>query len=154
MKKLKSFRRFDMDQFELRRLHPYNASDIIAWNKLLQSSQTYFLQNCGAPARNDAAQKLFSDIPKGKTESDKYVFALFDGAQMIGFADLIRGYPRPEVVSIRLFIIAESHQGAGLGADLFARVAELTASWNCQEIQLGVCASNTNGLKFWQRAGF
>jgi GNAT superfamily N-acetyltransferase len=154
VKKQKTSRRPAKDRLEFRRLHPYSASDISAWNKLLHSSQKYFLQNFGTPARSDAAQRMFSEIPTGKTENDKYVFALCDDTQMFGFADLVRDYPRPEVASIRFFMIAESHRNTGLGTALFDKIVERVASWNCNEIQLGVCTTNTNGYKFWRRVGF
>ena len=141
-------------RFVFRRLDAHNPWDISALNALLQNSLEYFLQNNGTPVRPDAAQKLFADMPSGKTEQDKFMMALFCDSEMLGFADVMRGRPKPEIVVIRLFLISEKMQGKGLGTMMLAELGKLITSWNCSDIELGVCVLNKRGIRFWRKEGF
>jgi GNAT superfamily N-acetyltransferase len=145
---------FDLSPYVFRRIYPYDASDIVALNKLLQSSIQFFLFHTGAPARPDEAQRMFAEIPSGKTEQAKYVMALFDGSEMIGCADILREFPQKKTAVIKLLLLAESCQDQGLGGALLSQITELVGTWGCNEMHLGVCTGNKRGFKFWRRKGF
>jgi hypothetical protein len=46
------------------------------------------------PGQADA-QSTYPALPEGKTYDDKFVFGIYLGNEMVGCADLIRGYPNP-----------------------------------------------------------
>lgn len=108
-----------------------------------------------------AAKDLFAALPPGKTYADKFVLGLYSmtaetggGTAMIGCADLIRGYPEPDIAFIGLLLFAEAAQGAGYGPRALREIERLAAGWGCRRLRLAVIETNPRAIAFWRREGF
>ena len=93
-------------------------------------------------------------LPPGKSMDDKFVLGIFLDGRLVGCAEVLRGYPEPEVAYIGLLLFAEAHQGQGLGRKALGEVFDLAAGWGCGKVQLAVIASNRRAHAFWSREGF
>ncbi|OBS08692.1 GNAT family N-acetyltransferase [Acidihalobacter prosperus] len=136
------------------RLLHANRDDIDALQMLLEQAPGYSLtiQN-RLPAPGDAEQALL-DLPPGKTMDDKHFYAYLLHDNVIGCADLLRGYPEPDIAYIGLLLFAESHQGCGYGTLALENLRAQARHWNCGTLRIAVVEKNTQALKFWRRAGF
>ncbi len=61
-------------------------------------------------------------LPPGKSAADHYFFGIYLDNEMVGCADILRGYPDRKTAYLGLVLLAESHQHRGLGAQAFAEV--------------------------------
>jgi GNAT superfamily N-acetyltransferase len=74
---------------------------------------------------------------------------------MVGCADLIRGHPDAATAHVGLLLVAERHEGRGIGSAAFKELEALVRSWHsCSRLRLGVVRSNDRALRFWSRLGF
>ena len=105
------------------------------------------------PGGREALETL-NGLPPGKTPADKFVLGFFLGPDLIGCADLIRGYPTPEHAYIGLLLFSENQQNRGFGPKALAQIALVAARWGCPWIRLAVIATNTRAHAFWRRQGF
>jgi ribosomal protein S18 acetylase RimI-like enzyme len=130
------------------------SADREVLQRVLESAPGYAVKVTGAPPAPGAAESLLASLPEGKTYQDKFVFSLHAGDQVVGCADVLRGYPAPEKATIGLLVIAESYQGRGLGAAAYAELESRIRDWGCQTIRLAVVETNDQVLGFWEKAGF
>jgi GNAT superfamily N-acetyltransferase len=74
---------------------------------------------------------------------------------MIGCIDVIRGYPRPNTATIGLLLIAEGSQRKGIGSEAYRSIEAVIRSWRtCTTARIGVVATNSQVLPFWESLGF
>jgi GNAT superfamily N-acetyltransferase len=131
-----------------------NEADIDALYGLFQQAADYSLLVEGRlPTLQDARDELI-ELPPGKDLSDKFFGGFWMNDDLVGCAELIRGYPDPHIAYIGLMLFAATHQGQGLGVLAIEHLAELARSWQCDELRLAVIDKNLRALCFWQREGF
>jgi len=93
-------------------------------------------------------------LPPGKTSKDDYFFGIYLASQMIGCADLLRGYPDEKTAFLGLLLIAESYQNRGLGVRACAELEKLALTWpEISVIRGSVVQSNDIVVSFWERMG-
>ena len=132
--------------------HPSEMADL---QRVLDQAPAYAERVTGAPPGRADAQSMFTILPDGKTYEDKYVFGIYLGSQMVGCADLIKAYPRPDTVLLGLLLIAEPFQGQGIGSAAYRAIEDVIRGWNtCAQIRLGVVRTNAEVLPFWTQLGF
>jgi ribosomal protein S18 acetylase RimI-like enzyme len=86
---------------------------------------------------------------------DEDLLGIYENGEMVGCADVIRGFPDPTKATIGLLLIAEPHQGRGVGRAAYRQVEERIVYWgSCSEIALGVVRTNEQALAFWSKVGF
>ena len=130
------------------------AADREVLQRVFESAPGYAMKVTGAPPAPGAAESLLASLPEGMTYQDKFVFSLHAGDQVVGCADVLRGYPAPEKAFIGLLVIAESYQERGLGAAAYAELESQIRDWDCQTIRLAVVGTNDQVLGFWEKVGF
>ncbi|MGJ8670323.1 MAG: GNAT family N-acetyltransferase [Oceanococcus sp.] len=136
------------------RLAPEKESDIRAYQVVLEQAPNYYLTVEGHLPESDTAKKDLLLLPEGKGIEDKYSFLILDRAEAVGCMDILRGYPFETTAYIGLLLLAESHQGRGLGAQTLAYVRSLVQSWGCTHLRIAVISTNVRAFGFWQREGF
>jgi RimJ/RimL family protein N-acetyltransferase len=140
----------------LRRLNPTDSKDCDLLQAVLEGTPKYSLMTTGEPARPDAAERVFQALPEGRNYDHKLVFGVFLGSEMVGCADLVRGYPNPETAMLGLLLIVEKHQNRGVGMTAYRTLEkELLDSWpEIATVRIGVLHGNDGAFRFWKEAGF
>ena len=123
--------------------------------RVLEEAPTYAQRITGLPPGKADAQSTYSAIPEGKSYDDKFVFGIFRGTEMVGCADLIRGYPRPATAMLGLLLVSERHQHQGIGRLAYAFLEQFVQGWGvCDRIRIGVVRTNKQVIPFWTQLGF
>lgn len=138
----------------MRRLLPDNPSDRKALQAVLASAPAYSLLVEGRLPPPSAADEMLAALPQGKTLSDKFVFAVAAGDEVLGCVDMIRGHPEPHIAFLGLLLFAETALGRGRGAVALRHVESVARSWGCSALRIAVIESNVRAIAFWQRQGF
>ena len=97
---------------------------------------------------------FFTDGPPGCEPAQSYRLGIFEGADLVGVAELSFGFPMPGDAYLGLMVLAASHRGGGLGKVLLKHVEGLARQRGAARIYLGVLVENPRGLAFWQGQGF
>lgn len=139
---------------EFRLMQAGNETDISDLFSLLKQAEAYSILVEGkSPSIEDAHENL-SELPPGKTAADKCFYGIWQAGNLIACAELIRGYPEPDIAYLGLLLFADSSQGKGHGVQALKHLYRLARGWGCVRMRLGVIATNVRGLGFWKREGF
>lgn len=106
-----------------------------------------------APTPGDGLETLRA-TPPDFSAGNKLVIGVYDGAALIGAADLLRGYPEPSIWYIGLLLLTPARRGSGLGGAVYAALRDWARRQGAAAIRLAVQVENTDGLRFWMRQGF
>jgi RimJ/RimL family protein N-acetyltransferase len=137
------------------RLLTGKADEMAALQHVLESSPAYFHTITGLPPGPAEAQSTFTALPRGKGYDDKRVWGLYAGDDMIGCADVIRGYPVRDKAIIGLLLLAEPWQHRGFGRAFALLVEQMIAAWpEITTLRIGVIEQNVGALAFWRKLGY
>ena len=100
------------------------------------------------------ADETFTSTPPGFPLDQKFVLGIYLEDELIGAAELLNGYPEPDIAYIGLLLFKETHQKRGLGSLALDHITGLACQWGCSAIRIAVIASNGEALGFWLRHGF
>ncbi len=100
------------------------------------------------------AGETFTSAPPGFPLGQKFVLGIDLEDELIGVAELLKGYPERDIAYIGLLLFKESHQKQGLGSLAVNHITELASQWGCSAIRIAVIASNGEALGFWSCQGF
>jgi GNAT superfamily N-acetyltransferase len=130
--------------------------EMAALQKVLEKAPTYAERVIGHPPADTEAQTLFQALPDETTTDNKYLYGVMANEQdMVGCAEIIRGWPTSNTAQIGLLLLDESHQGHGLGRSTYQLVEAKVRSWpEIDTLRISVVRSNTDVLPFWRRMGF
>lgn len=122
---------------------------------VIEAAPTYAQRVTGYPPGSADAQSTAIALPEGKTHDDKFLYGIYRENELVGCADIIRGYPAPDTAFIGVLLISEAHQGQGVGATAYSLIEAKIKTWHrIQKIRLGVVRTNEEVLPFWQKMGF
>jgi GNAT superfamily N-acetyltransferase len=137
------------------RLLAGEAEEMRELQRVLEEAPTYAQRITGLPPGEADAQSTYSALPEGKSYEDKFVFGIFRGIEMVGCADLIRGYPRPATAMLGLLLVSERHQHQGIGRLAYGLLEQFVQGLGiCDRIRIGVVRSNKHVIPFWTQLGF
>jgi RimJ/RimL family protein N-acetyltransferase len=129
-------------------------SEMAKLQHVLESAPKFAVLVTGVPLGPDA-QSQYSILPDGKTREDKFAFGIFLGNEMVGYAEIIRGYPGPTTAMLGLLLIAEPFQRRGIGCAAYVELEDRIRAWStCDRVRIGVVETNAAVMPFWQRLGF
>lgn len=138
----------------LRRLSN-KEKDIEAVLETFENSPSYFLRVNGSLATRADAESAIEALPKGKKHEDKYLWGVYLKNEVIGFADLVRGYPNSKTAMLGLLILSEKHQHKGYGKETFRLLIDIIRGWKvCKIIRIGIIQTNKEVSAFWKQLGF
>ena len=122
--------------------------------RVLEGAPQYAERVTGAPPGPADAQSTYSALPEGKGYEDKFVYGIYEGGEMVGCADVIRGWPRVDTTHIGLLLIAEQHQRRGHGHRAYRAIERQARAWGAERVRIGVVRTNEEVLPFWKKLGF
>jgi diamine N-acetyltransferase len=137
------------------RLLTGNADEMAALQHVLEAAPAYFHTVTGLPPGPAEAQSTFTALPPGKDYDDKRVWGLYARNDMIGCADVIRGYPVRDKAVIGLLLLAEHWQRRGFGRAFALLVEQVIAAWpEITTLRVGIVEQNVGALAFWRKLGY
>ncbi len=130
-------------------------SQMSALQGVLEAAPDYACRVTGYPPGNADAQSTFIALPDGKTYDDKFVYGIYLNHEMVGCADVIRGYLTEDTALIGLLLISERHQRQGIGKLAYSHLESAIRVWHgIKKIRIGVVITNDIVLPFWKSLGF
>lgn len=101
------------------------------------------------------AEEVFRQVPEGIAPEFKVVYGLYFNHRMVGYIDIIKGYPDDRTAFIGNLVIAEDVQGAGLGSEAMKDIEKQIRTWEgCERIRIGILRTNDFVQNFWRKMGF
>jgi GNAT superfamily N-acetyltransferase len=129
--------------------------DMAEFQRVLEGAPGYFERVIGGPPGPAEAQSDYTTLPEGKGYEDKFVYGIFRNNDMVGCADVMRGYPAGDIAFIGLLLIAEAHQGQGIGRAAYKQIEALCRSWpGIRRMGLAVVETNAMVIPFWEKLGY
>ena len=138
------------------RFEPVTGSEqqLAALQRVFRSAPDYVRLTSGAGPTGEEALTLWRELPSGVSRADKRVFLLYEGADIVGCADLLRDYPGPGTDFLGLLLLSESARGRGLGSQAYASLEGTMRARGTSRVRLGVLAANSGAVAFWRSMGF
>lgn len=96
--------------------------------------------------------EFFADTPPNCAPGLK--FGLFDGARLVGIADLAFGYPAPLDAYLGLLMLAAHTRGRGYGHHFLRALEAEARARHAPALYLAVLDANPRARVFWEREGF
>lgn len=141
-----------------RELSPERDHDVEALQALLESAPDYSRRITGNDPRPSDSREVLEALPPGLDPRRKLDIGLWseDSGQLLGFADVLHGWPQPRVAHIGLLVVHGAHRGRGLGSQLHDGVVERAVQRGDVDIlRLGIVATNAPVAEpFWQALGY
>ncbi|WP_277211906.1 GNAT family N-acetyltransferase [Isoptericola croceus] len=139
------------------RIVDLTVDDVDAVLRLFADDGGYSARVTGhAASRQDAVDAL-TERPPGTAPEAKRVLGLYDDAdELVGLADVIRGWPDVGYAHVGLLQTSASRHRQGLGRALHAAVEELVATWpESATLRLAVVDINRDAAEpFWRALGY
>jgi GNAT superfamily N-acetyltransferase len=129
--------------------------DVAELQRVLEGAPGYCERVLGGLPGPGEGQSLYTTLPEGKGYEDKFVYGIFRNGDMVGCLDVVRGYPADNVAFLGLLLIAEAHQGQGIGRAVYEQIEAHCRSWpGIRRIRLAVVETNAMVIPFWDKMGF
>lgn len=139
-------------------LSPEQDRDVEALQALLESAPDYSRRITGNDPRPSDSREVLEALPPGFDSRCKLDIGLWGEYpdQLIGFADVLHGWPRSHVAHIGLLVVHAAHRGRGIGSQLHDGVVERAVHWGDVDVlRLGIVATNAAVAEpFWQALGY
>lgn len=114
----------------------------------------YMLLVDGHPAASDAGEKAFTDVPPGKSPTDKFMFGIINSKnELVGILDVLHGYPEASVWWIGLFLLTPEVRSKGAGQMIIQGFIDFARKSGVHYIMLGVVEENKRAFQFWSKVG-
>jgi GNAT superfamily N-acetyltransferase len=131
-------------------------SDVASLQELLESQPEYVEQVTGYPPGPSDALSALMSVPPDLDPAQKRAFGLWKGSALVGFADVLIGYPDPRTAYLGLLIVHGRHQRQGIGRRLHRALdALLGAEPGIERLRVGVISTTAKGSEpFWTAMGY
>lgn len=137
-------------------LRPLHPDDTDALQALVESDPGYAERVTGHPPGAADAQSLLMMRPPDLAEHDKLVLGAWEGDDLIGVVDLLRGWPDADTVHVGLLQVHGAQQGRGLGRVIHEQVLRLVRDWpGMVRLRAAIVATNAaQADPFWRAMGY
>lgn len=127
-----------------------------ALQRMMESNLEYSRRVGGTELAPEAASEALSALPPGVLNSQKVDLGLWDGQELVAFADVILGWPAESVAHVGLLMTHGARQGGGLGRVMHDAVIDLVGRTpNIQSLRLSVVDTNADLAEpFWAKLGY
>lgn len=137
-------------EYDVRKLTEADITEV--YNLCMNNRRYYRLQN--DTPRRKALTSVISEVPTGSSPDNKHFVGFYDDQKLIGFMDLITGYPQRDDAFIGWFLVDADLQQAGVGSQIIADVRASMKAQGYDYLSLRVRKENEDSIKFWQDQSF
>ncbi|MET3452267.1 GNAT family N-acetyltransferase [Curtobacterium sp. 1544] len=132
------------------------ADDVDALQRVLESVPDYAERITGYPPGPSDGLSALLAVPDGFDPAHKHGIGLWDGPELVAFADVLVGYPSVSVAFIGLLVVRGDRHGRGLGRRMHDAVVERAhAVSTVDRLRLGIVATNAGVAEpFWRALGY
>ncbi|WP_440102915.1 GNAT family N-acetyltransferase [Glutamicibacter mishrai] len=123
---------------------------------MMESNLEYSRRVGGTELAPEAASEALSALPPSVLNSQKVDLGLWDGQELVAFADVILGWPAESVAHVGLLMTHGARQGGGLGRVMHDAVIDLVGRTpNIQSLRLSIVDTNADLAEpFWAKLGY
>jgi len=123
---------------------------------MMESNLEYSRRVGGTELAPEAASEALSALPPGVLNSQKVDLGLWDGQELVAFADVILGWPAESVAHVGLLMTHGARQGGGLGRVMHDAVIDLVGRTpNIQSLRLSIVDTNADLAEpFWAKLDY
>lgn len=134
----------------------YTPENAARTQRVLEAAPEYERLVTGNDVAQNAGEEFLTELPPGKTHADKATFIVRCEGEDVGVIDCIRAWREVGFAHIGLLLIAEVHQGRGVGRMAMNALQEwLAANWSeTHTLRIGVIENNVAAFAFWKKLGF
>ncbi|WP_349930295.1 N-acetyltransferase [Glutamicibacter mishrai] len=127
-----------------------------ALQRMMESNLEYSRRVGGTELAPEAASEALSALPPGVLNSQKVDLGLWDGQELVAFADVILGWPAESVAHVGLLMTHGARQGGGLRRVMHDAVIDLVGRTpNIQSLRLSIVDTNADLAEpFWAKLGY
>lgn len=127
-----------------------------ALQRMMESNLEYSRRVGGTELAPEAASEALSALPPAVLNSQKVDLGLWDGQELVAFADVILGWPAESVAHVGLLMTHGARQGGGLGRVMHDAVIDLVGRTpNIQSLRLWIVDTNADLAEpFWAKLGY
>lgn len=127
-----------------------------ALQRMMESNLEYSRRVGGTELAPEAASEALSALPPAVLNSQKVDLGLWDGQELVAFADVILGWPAESVAHVGLLMTHGARQGGGLGRVMHDAVIDLVGRTpNIQSLRLSIVDTNADLAEpFWAKLGY
>ncbi|MGP9528768.1 GNAT family N-acetyltransferase [Glutamicibacter sp. AOP5-A2-18] len=138
---------------EVRRI---TQGQCVALQRIMESNPEYSRRVTGTGPTPGAAGDVLSALPPGVQNLRKVDLGLWDGQELVAFADVILGWPAESVAHIGLLMTDGTRQGEGLGRMMHDAVIDLVGRTpNIQSLRLSIVDTNADLEEpFWAKLDY
>jgi len=132
------------------RLVLYNFSQESKVQRLFENNPDYFQACEGAKAWPGCAKEELAKRPPDFPLEKKRCYGVELEGELIGFVDMLLGFPNPETVYLGLLLIDKKYRGQALGSAVFHQIEK---NLTHKKIRIAV-VENYSAIHFWKKMGF
>lgn len=99
-------------------------------------------------------QELKKKLIDAINDHDKYILAIDNNPQIIGFAMVEIQNKATKTMWIDEIVIDSSYRNKGYGKRLIIEIYNLAKEQHCKRVELCCWSFNDNGIKFYKKLGF
>ncbi|WP_439692690.1 GNAT family N-acetyltransferase [Curtobacterium sp. SP.BCo] len=143
-----------MGPTELRELGP---EDVDALQGLLESVPEYAERITGYPPGPSDGLSALIGVPDGFDPAGKHGWGLWEGADLVAFADVLVGYPVPSTAFVGLLLVRGDRHRQGIGRAVHDAVVERVRASvpEVGRLRLGIVQTNAAVAEpFWRALGY
>ena len=108
----------------------------------------------GQPGGPATAAEILGPLPEHVTSGTKQVFGIERRDDLIGFAEVLEGYPGPNDWYVGWLVLSPDVRGAGVGTNVWVGLRDWIREREAVVVRLVVQKQNPSARIFWERQGF
>jgi GNAT superfamily N-acetyltransferase len=130
------------------------AEDIVEIHGLRLRAADFFAEVGDVPPTVASLEADLADLPEGFARSNEAIYRGYEGDQLVGYAEVLRGWPAQDSWIIGILLVDSTRRGEGVGHEIAEAVALDARASGVRALLVGVIASRERSLLFWKREGY
>jgi GNAT superfamily N-acetyltransferase len=132
----------------------FRPTDLAELNDLRMRAADFFAEVGDLPPTLESLKADMEDLPEGYTSADEVFYRGYAGGRLVGYAEVLRGWPEADSWIIGILLVDASLRSSGIGHVIAEAVAQDARSLGVRALLVGVIATRERSLAFWRREGY